>query len=482
MKKILYLPIETIAREFDARMLIAHQALARGYYVITGQKDNVYKAGNIIGEGIYFYKSHGAANFPKNKRVDFRFITLDEEGLVFVDDNEYLRNSKPRELDHLDIVFTWGSYQKGLLVNVNPGLEGKTVAVGNTRFDLLRPEFRSLYGSLSKKLKNRWGNYMIINTRFAPGNFSRLYGCSYVDSRKYQFEAFIGRRPAEDELDFLKKEASYYEELFYQYVDMLKVVSKRFPAINFILRPHPSEDLINWKEALKGLKNVHVIFKGTAVDWILEAICVIHTGCTTGIEAWALKKPVIAYNPNKKTGIEPPLPNKFGLKIDNIDELCRAIDSIIEGRFRQDHDRQLDTAKPFIESITGDYSVTRFMDAVDNIIDEKSIKLGKVSESDYSKLERMENIKGTIKIVILKLLSRYQPFIKKVFGKKIYRIVYGYFDKYPGLFAQFKKFPGLKSKEIKYKLSIYDKIFYKKPTEGYFIKKIATDTYIIGKK
>jgi surface carbohydrate biosynthesis protein len=482
MKKIIYLPIETIARELDARMLIAHQALARGYSVITGQKDNVYKAGNIIGEGIYFYKSHGAANFPRNKTVDFKFITLDEEGLVFVDDNEYIRNSKPRELDHLDIVFTWGSYQRNLLIKTNPGLENKTVAVGNTRFDLLRPEFRQLYDSFSKKLKVRWGNYVIINTRFAPGNFSRLYVCSYVDSRKYQFEAFIGRRPTENELDFLKKEASYYEELFHQYVEMLKVFSKRFPAINFILRPHPSEDLINWKEELKGLKNVHVIFEGTAVDWILEAICVIHTGCTTGIEAWALKKPVIAYNPNKKTGIEPPLPNKFGLKVDNIDELCRVINSILDGRFRQDHDRQLDIAKTFIESINGDYSVTRFMNAVDRMISENSIKSEKISESDYSKLRKMENIRGAIKIVILKLLSRYQPFIKRTFGKKIYRLVYGYFDKYPGLFAQFKKFPGLKSKEIKYKLSVYDKIFYKKHTEGYLIKKIATDIYLISKR
>jgi len=31
-------------------------------------------------------------------------------------------------------------------------------------------------------------------------------------------------------------------------------------------------------------------------------------------------------------------------------------------------------------------------------------------------------------------------------------------------------------------LRSFHKIFYKKPTEGYFIKKIATDTYIIGKK
>jgi hypothetical protein len=104
------------------------------------------------------------------------------------------------------------------------------------------------------------------------------------------------------------------------------------------------------------------------------------------------------------------------------------------------------------------------------------------NDSIFSGLKKIENIKGTIKIKILKLMSRYQPVIKKVFGRKIYRLIYGYFDKYPGLFAQFKKFPGLKSGEIKDKLYIYDKIFYNNPTGDYIVKKIATDTYLIGKK
>ena len=109
MEKIFYLPIETIAREFDARMLLTHEALSRGYSVITGQRSNVYKAAEIIQDGIYFYKSHGYENFPKSKDKKnkvFKYVSLDEEGLVFVDDEQYLVQSKPDKLDHLDIVFT----------------------------------------------------------------------------------------------------------------------------------------------------------------------------------------------------------------------------------------------------------------------------------------------------------------------------------------------------------------------------------------
>jgi len=486
MEKILYLPIETIAREFDARLLLAHQALSRGYSIVMGQKHNVFKAAEILGYGIYFYKSHGVENFPKSKnskKTKFKYISLDEEGLVFIDDNEYLRNSKPHKLKHLDIVFTWGSYQRSLLIKANSDLKSKTIPVGNPRFDLLRPEFKILYNSASKKICKKWSKYILINTRFAPGNFSRLYGCSYIESREHRFITIIGRAPSGNEKDFLLEEEKYYKELFNRYVEMLTFLSPKFPEINFILRPHPSEDIINWKEALKGLKNVYVIFEGSAVDWILGALAVIHTGCTTGIEAWALKKVVIAYNPNSKEGIEPPLPNKFGIKINDLEQLTDIIEKIINGQFEfKDDKKQLKIAKSFIESITRDYSVTRFLNVLDKIYDIESYESGNPENNIYPKLRSIENIKGAFKLRILKFLSKYQPVIRKLTGKKITGFIYGYFKKYPGLFAQFKKFPELRSKEIRDRLSVYDGILNKGFSNDYLIQKIATDTYLINKR
>jgi len=483
MKKIFFMPIETIVRELNARLILTHQAVNRGYSVIIGDKYKVYKAAEILKSGIYFYKSHGAKNFPKRIPGDteFKFISLDEEGLVFVNDNKYLVNSKPHELQHLDIVFTWGFYQRDLLVKENPELKAKTIQVGNPRFDLLRPEFTVLYESKSRRICKKWGRYILINTNFAPGNFSRLYECSYIESRIHQFFTIIGRAPTEEEKKFLIEEARYYKELFEQYVEMIKIVSSKFPHINFILRPHPSEDIKNWKEELKGQDNVHVLFEGNAVDWILGALAVIHTGCTTGIESWALGKIVIAYNPNKKEGIEPPLPNKFGLKITDKEGLCKMLETVINGDFKYTvSQEQRSLAKSFIESIDGDYSVTRFLDALDNVLGMKNLKSEDI-EGIYIRLNGIENINGAIKIRILKLLSKYQPVVKKVLGKKNSNLIYGYFKKYPGLFAQFKKFPELKSSEIKDRLSIYDRII-KTDHCKYIIKKIATDTYLVSKK
>jgi hypothetical protein len=369
------------------------------------------------------------------------------------------------------------------LIKKNPALESKTVAVGNPRFDLLRKEFTPLYDLISSKIIKKWGRYILINTRFAPGNYSRLYGIDYVEAKIHKFIRFIGRQPTAAEEAFIVEEAQYYRELFNQYVKILKVLSEKFPDINFILRPHPSEDIINWEEALKDLNNVHVVFEGTAIDWIIGAIAVVHTGCTTGIEAWALKKPVIAYNPNKKEGIEPPLPNKFGFRINNPAELCCSLSDIINGKSKKTktdiYKDQLKLAGKYIENISGDYSVTGFLNAIGEKFGNINNSSGFIEKNDFRKLKKMETAKGAVKFIVLKFLSKHQSSIVKIAGSKLSDFIFNRFKKYPGLMAEFKKFPGLGTGEIKHKLNYYDSIFYKNSYREYQVMKIATDTYVI---
>jgi len=243
------------------------------------------------------------------------------------------------------------------LKKVNPELESRTIAIGNPRFDLLRKEFDPLYKKAHERLLKKWGKYILINTRFVSGNFSRLYRCEYLDFRINQFKILFDRLLSDKEKDFFIKEESYYKKVFKQYTKMLKELSSRFPDLNFILRPHPSEDILNWKEALKNLDNVSVLFDGSVVNWILGASAIIHTGCTTGIEAWALKKPVIIYNPNNERGYQSEFPNKFGIRAKSIIEIDKEIGKIINSGVSYDFEKKKKFAKLFIENISGELSV-----------------------------------------------------------------------------------------------------------------------------
>ena len=478
MERILYLPIETIARELDAKLLLAHRALFRGYSVIIGHKSNVFKAAKQLGYGIYFSKDHDIESSPILRiSNDYGLIrtALDEEGLTFIDDKFYLDRAKPQKLEHLKIVFTWGSYQRNLLVKENPSLETKVVAVGNPRFDLLRPEFKPFYESAREKIKKTWGSYFLINTRFQAGNFSRNYGCNYLEYQENSSIKNRGRSLLEEERYFFLERGKYYKKKFDQYSEMLTMLSLRYPDLNFILRPHPSEDHENWKEALKGLKNVHVIFEGSAIDWINGALAVIHTGCTTGIESWALQKPVIIYNPDPNDIYETALPNKFGVGVTNVDELYGVLENIIAGKFQDTFEKQSEVAFPFIESIKGKLSAERIMDALDNLPDIPTDVFDGTGKSIQKKLKDMESKKRAIKFQIIKWLLKYHLIIRKFAGKRAHNFI---IDKFKN---QFQKFPGLSTKSVYEKLLIFDLIFPNKHTNNYSVKRIATDTYLIDK-
>ena len=485
MKKLLYLPVETIARELDAKLLLAHRALSRGYIVIIGQKSNVFKAADQLGYGIYFSKGHGIKSFPtpqNSKDSDFICTALDEEGLTFLNDKFYLERAKPQKLEHLKIVFTWGSYQRNLLLKENPSLESKIVAVGNPRFDLLRPEFSLLYESAREKIYKTWGKYILINTSFSAGNFSRHYGCSYIEYQRHSFRGNRNRSLFQSEYDYLLRREKYHKDLFNRYKELLQKTSSKFPDLNFIVRPHPSEDHENWREALKGIRNVHVVYKGSAIDWIIGAMAVIHAGCTTGIETWALRKTLITYIPNHKTGVQPELPEKFGLRVGNINEVFRILESVIEGKSHSTFDEQIETAQPFIESIKGKISAERIMDVIDDLVSVRKFKNRDSEGSVYLKLHNLESIKRAWKFKILKWMIKHRPAIRRLAGRRLSDYIFSLFKKYPGLLNQFQKFPGLGPEYINSRLLIFDSIFNQEINKSYSVRKIATDTYIIDKK
>ena len=70
-------------------------------------------------------------------------------------------------------------------------------------------------------------------------------------------------------------------------------MARRFPDHRIILRPHPSEIVENWHAWIGGHDRVEVMREGAAVPWILAAHMLVHTNCTTGVEAVALDTPSI---------------------------------------------------------------------------------------------------------------------------------------------------------------------------------------------
>jgi hypothetical protein len=75
---------------------------------------------------------------------------------------------------------------------------------------------------------------------------------------------------------------------------------------------------------LEGTSNVLVTREGTLGQWIRHAAVVVHEGCTSGFEAAAMGRPVIAYEPIPPVKARP-IPNELSLSAKTKDELLKLI-------------------------------------------------------------------------------------------------------------------------------------------------------------
>ncbi|MGP4038676.1 surface carbohydrate biosynthesis protein [Gracilibacillus sp. D59] len=317
----IYLPVEVKVRELDAKLLLAYYAAKEGYQVGLGDHIMVELAAEEYPNGIFFSKG-GPHGFRKRiithaKKSGHKVVELDEEGLLFKE-KQYLRDRMRRDmLQFVTQEYCWGLYQKEVIIGANSDYKKKCHIVGNPRFDLLKPKFRSIYKEDTEQITNKYGEFILINTRFS------------------QYNAAKGKK---DNIHF-----KHIKKLYYSFLEMIKATCKKFPNINIIIRPHPGENFASYRKAFAGNHNVHVIHEGNIIKWLLAAKVIIHNGCTSGIEAFLLGKPLISYVPF--TSNEMNIPNQLGAKATNIDEVNACVEDILYKNKTQDHAKQMDQSE-----------------------------------------------------------------------------------------------------------------------------------------
>lgn len=379
IKRILYLPIETVVRDLDASLLVAHEALKHNFQVIIGEKAEVKRAAQRIGSGIYIYK-HWEALFPyrfdTHERKNFFYVGFHQEGIVYIDNDTFLRRMTEKNRSNLlDRNYVKGEDQRRLLEEFDPSLQPILRVVGSPNFDLLREHYRPLFQRKADALKRTWGPFVLINTNFYPGNRKRHETENIIAERERSSLKNVGRPLTDAEKRVLVGSIEYKRRIYESYVAMLRRVAPQFPKVNFILRPHPSEDHFTWRSDLSGMHNVHVVFRDNVINWILAARAIIHTGCTTALEAWALKKPVIRYNPEQgQIPYESALPNAVGYSAPTLEELKTLLEKAIAGALPDTFDAQVEKVRSRIASIDGSMSVHRIFDDLKTVPVEHSTR------------------------------------------------------------------------------------------------------------
>lgn len=345
----IYYPIETTARELDARILFSLISSNRGRSVVIGHKADItrYLIKGSAPSGFYIHKSIAEKQknrFQKIKSLGHRVLVNDEEGLVYPSANYYnQRRVSKKCIKNVEIFFCWGKKHASDVLPIFEGCEKKIVIAGNPRFDLLRSPYIGLIGG--GKSKNKFK--ILINTNFAIYN-----------PDKGRVVKILGREMQEG-YNYKKMMARLFKEMIHK-------ISAEFPLCDLVVRPHPAEDIGYWVREVGNLENLRVRREGSAIYELSSTDILIHNGCTTGIEARSMGVEVLSYEPLQPNKWNSGLPHLVSRSVETLDQIIESIRLNKEAELESCQEIN-EVMKFYIENASGDLSIHRMLEAIESL-------------------------------------------------------------------------------------------------------------------
>jgi hypothetical protein len=203
---------------------------------------------------------------------------------------------------------------------------------GSPRFDLCGPEYGWLVnaqdqGEIAQCRPYFLGCTRFVNAAHAEGQevpfLRRMYSTGWPES-------FDARAIAD--VVFSQWQQAVHD--FADLVVLIKETALAYPDYKIVLRPHPSENLTFYRQAFSRIENIMVRRDKSVLNWIRSANLVIHSNCTTGIEAVLAGRPVLNLLPAKagRDRLDLEVAREAGMVATSVPDALQKIDSILNGK------------------------------------------------------------------------------------------------------------------------------------------------------
>ncbi len=375
-KPLLLIPVENQIRELDPKLLLACVAAERGFASVIGSRREMEFNIDMFPRSIYLSKSMTIRSllfFRVASKFGHEIVTWDEEALVHLPPETYFsRRLDPKSIRYVSHLFAWGPDNAELWRQYDHLPDDIPIHItGNPRSDMLRPELRSFYEDEVKKLRNKYGDFILINTNF---NHINAYGPDMnlfkPVKRPGQNPAF-GRAARGMSRDYAEGLRDHKQAIFEHFKNLIPQLAKAFPETNIVVRPHPTESHDVYKNIASRCERVCVTNEGNVVPWLMATKSVIHNGCTTGVEAYVMGVPAISYratvNDDYDYGFYV-LPNKMSHQCFNFEQLKNLLGKILDGQVgAADGDERQTIIKHYLTAQEGPLACERMMDVIESI-------------------------------------------------------------------------------------------------------------------
>jgi len=362
-RKYIYLRIEIKAREFYPKLWLASRLVKRGFVCILGDKPGVHYAMRLYPKGVYYHKS---ISHQKTKRLlqfssaGHILVCQDEEAGIAKDEVESFFKIRISE-ENIRLTsrfYCWGTNDYEYLLSSYNDYKGRFRITGSPRIDLWRGEIcKKIYHNEIKNLTTRYGSFVLINSAFGS--------TSEAEVEKIMVQALAYGNISEKDYDDVKKDRLRRLDEFYAFVDMIHAIAKSRPHQSFVARPHPAENLADWKELIndKSPENLFLVREGDVTPWIAACKALIHEGCTTGMQGVLMSKPVISFKPENQDNdyihFRPShFSNTISYNTSTVQELSQALDMVDNGwnMDSSDYLHKLEKLKHRIANLNGQYA------------------------------------------------------------------------------------------------------------------------------
>jgi surface carbohydrate biosynthesis protein len=379
-KTTLIIPVENQVRELDPKLLLACIAAKRGFTSIIGSRLEIDLRITSFPRSIYLSKSMTARSvkmFRILRKLGHEIAVWDEEALVHMQPETYftrrLSSAAIKKVSHL---FAWGRENSDLWQKYPDLPEGIPIHItGNPRGDMLRPELHPYFESEAQKLRDTYGNFILINTNFSNVNAFVPSLNLFMPVNKPEEEPKFGRGAVGMSREYAEGLRDFKQAVFEDIKSIIPALEKAFPNFKIVVRPHPTENPMVYSDIAAECARVVVTNEGNVIPWLMATRALVHNSCTTGVEAYIMKVPAVTYMATHNEYYDHGyyrLPNTVSHRCYNFEELQETLSDIFSGSLGPaDGDERESLMNYYLEAQSGPLACDRIIGVIEKILGDR---------------------------------------------------------------------------------------------------------------
>jgi surface carbohydrate biosynthesis protein len=270
-------------------------------------------------------------------------------------------------------LFAWGEDNAELWRQYQDLPAGLPIHVtGNPRNDLLRSKIQPFYQDDVDRIRDDFGDFILINTNFNHVNAFSPVRRLFLPANEPGEEPQFGRAARGMTREYAEGLRDHKQAIFEHFQKLITELENAFPDYTIVVRPHQVESQEAYLQIAKRCRRVRITNSGNVVSWLMACKAVILNGCTTSVEAYAMGVPSISYravvNDDYDLGFYR-LPNMLSYQCFDFEELQQTLGEILSGkRGGLDSDESKAIIRHHLAALDGPLACERIVDVLENIM------------------------------------------------------------------------------------------------------------------